>query len=134
MASRGGAGSRARSKDRRKKERKARKESMNAQYRQWAAEGVNSRSKRYVRKGVRRLRNRAEPVIDPQTLPHQVHTKLMDLAGHREQFSGRNGALISDYIRSNWDSIEQAWKAHRIRPIRSNLPESYRPENFKRGV
>lgn len=126
-----GKGSRAKTRDRRSKERRAKKESMQAQYRQWAVDGANQKSGRFQRKGQMTLRHRAQPKINPVTLSNQVYLKLLELSGVPGQFTGRAGSEISAYIRRNWDNLEQAWAAHGIVPVRSDIPFTYQPQNWE---
>lgn len=63
MARKGGKGSRARAKLRRKKERRARKEARQAQYQRWSDQGINQKSKRQVKKAGRKgPRKRGHPL------------------------------------------------------------------------
>ena len=142
MGKKGGKGSRARSKERRAKERRGRKDRMNAQYQKWAEQGVNLKQGRASRKSRGRQGGRARvpnegnvgcleshPALN---MPALVRQKLTQLAGHRHQWSSRYNQQVSAHIRANWNSLEDAWNAHGIVPVRQDIPTSYNENNWRR--
>lgn len=110
-----GKGSRAKNKARRKRERRARKESMQAQYQRWKERGINTKSKRQVKKKRNGPRDRKhtracgndgcqrcygillKPFLNsqgqPEGMPHWMFRLWQSLDGHG-QHRARQGERV----------------------------------------
>lgn len=127
MAKTGGKGSRARTRERRVQERRARKQYMNAQYAKWSADGQNSKSKRA------RLKVQETVVVSAIRAPRptgkswdsMVKFKLLELAGYSNQHTTRYGKELSSFIKSNFKNIEAAWEHYNIVPKRVTRVKGY---------
>lgn len=136
-----GAGALKRKKERRKRQKQARRESNQAMYRKWSADGANFKSKRFsknskAKKGIRaRVPDHGNVgCLDGNfslNIAGLVRQKLMALAGYQNQWTSKYNKQVSKYIRDNWPSLEVAWAAHGITPVRSDIPKSYNEDNWR---
>jgi hypothetical protein len=141
MAKKGGKGSRARSKERRAREKRSRKDAQRAQYQRWADEGRNQKHGRAHKKAKKKQGGRTRTPNEGNVgclvsfpnlnMPGLVRNKLMQLAGYDHQWSSRYNQQVSEHIRANWNSLEEAWAAHGITPVRSDIPVSYNRDNWR---
>jgi len=114
--SKGGSGSRLRTKERRAKEKRGKKAAMQARYQKWAEEGNNNKSfrarKRSHDKHKIRLRN-PNPgnlgclVSHPEVMPHLVHMKLLQRLGFKGQFTSRYNKEVNAFISEH--KLDAAW-------------------------
>lgn len=139
-----GKGALNRKKERRKREKRSRKEMNQTKFQRWAHDGVNSKSKRFSKRTTGRKGPRVRTpdqgnlgCLDSSqslNMPALVRHKLLDLAGYDSQWSSRYGAQVSAYIRLHWHSLEAAWQAHGITPVRQDIPKSYNKKNWRRAA
>lgn len=121
MGKKGGKGSRARSKLRRKAARRSMKAAMQRQYEAWRDAGINSKSKRARnhKKQERRVRTTAR-VANPQNpgdykvyrelnMPFLARTLLLEQRGFKNQYTSKcPRRLVRQYIKDRklWLSSE----------------------------
>jgi hypothetical protein len=137
-----GAGALKRKKERRAKEKRSRRESNQAKWQRLAADGANTKSRRYLKRirtnskgpGLRTIDHGNIGCLDGNfslNIQSLTRQKLLSLAGYQNQWSSKYSKQVSEYIRNTWPNLETAWAAYKITPLRQDVPESYNEKNWK---